>query len=215
MKLDAVLLWVHGGGWQHVDNVDVSVFERLGMTVKHAKYRLAPHHVWPAQLDDVRAEARAAREAGKPLVLAGNSSGAHLALHVGLRGVDEPGDVAAVLAFQAPVDPVSPDWPQPLGPRSSWTKLLGRVPAADDPETIASGVLPHVGGSTPVLVVHAFDDAIIPPSQAVRLADALIAAGHPTHVTITDGGHTDFDPGRADIAGTIARFLSVRLGGTN
>jgi hypothetical protein len=42
------------------------------------------------------------------LIVAGDSAGAQLALQVGPR---EP-DVAAVLAFEAPNNPLVPDWPR-------------------------------------------------------------------------------------------------------
>lgn len=128
----AVVLWVHGGGWYSRDSTDVSLFEVLGMRVVHARYRLSGEATWPAQLDDLRAEARAARVPGVPLIVAGASSGAHLALHVGLRGVDRPGDVDAVLAFEPPVDPLAPDWPRARVEGNPWHQLLGHVPAPGD-----------------------------------------------------------------------------------
>ncbi|MEU0156892.1 alpha/beta hydrolase, partial [Micromonospora fulviviridis] len=108
----AVLLWIHGGGWRARSEEDGSALAPLGLRMVPATYRFVAEAHWPAQLDDVRAAARAAQAAagGLPLLVGGDSAGAMLALHLGLGGVDRPGDVRAVLAYWAPVDPVDPQW---------------------------------------------------------------------------------------------------------
>ncbi|MEU9826551.1 alpha/beta hydrolase, partial [Micromonospora chersina] len=120
-----VLLWIHGGGWRDRSDEDGAALAPLGLRVVPATYHFAAEAHWPAQLDDVRAAARAARAeaGGLPLLVGGDSAGAMLALHLGLRGVDRPGDVRAILAYWAPVDPLDPQWrgggrppPPPAGP---------------------------------------------------------------------------------------------------
>lgn len=204
----AVLLWVHGGGWHSRDTTDVSLFEELGMRVVHARYRLSGEATWPAQLDDVRAEARAARVPGRPLVVAGDSAGAHLALHVGLRGVDVPGDVAGVVAFETPVDPLAADWPRGRSDGNPWHRLLGHLPAPGDPATLDCTVTTHVGSGTPVLLAHGLDDEAVPVTQTLGLAAALTAAGHRVHLTVADGEHGALDLGRPDLAAAVGRFLA-------
>lgn len=206
----AVVLWVHGGGWYSRDSTDVSLFELLGMRVVHARYRLSGEATWPAQLDDLRAEARAARLPGVPLIVAGASAGGHLALHLGLRGVDHPGDVDAVLAFEPPVDPLAPDWPRARAEGNPWHRLLGHVPAPDDAATLDCTVTAHVGTGTPVLLTHGTNDVAVPPTQTLGLAAALLAAGHPVHVSVADGGHGELDLRRPDMAASVRRFLAAR-----
>jgi acetyl esterase len=203
-----VLLWVHGGGWHSRDSTDVSLFDRLGLRVVAARYRLTGEATWPAQLDDVRAEARRARAPGVPLVVAGDSAGAHLALHVGLRGVDHPGDVDAVVALEPAADPLAADWPRARTEGNPWQRLLGHMPAADDPATRDSMVAPFAGSGTPVLLVHGSDDTAVPATQTLNLAAALLAAGHPVHTLVTDGAHGELDLTRPDITETIRRFLA-------
>ncbi|MFR9777447.1 alpha/beta hydrolase fold domain-containing protein [Micromonospora sp. MS34] len=206
----AVVLWVHGGGWHSREDTDVSLFENLGLRLVHARYRLSGEATWPAQLDDLRAEARAALVPGIPLVVAGASAGGHLALHLGLRGVDRPGDVDAVLAFEPPVDPLAPDWPRARAEGNPWHQLLGHVPAPGDAGTLDCAVTSHLGAGTPVLLAHGANDLAVPPTQTLGLATALLAAGHPTQLMITDTGHGQLDLHRPDVGAFVQRFLAHR-----
>jgi acetyl esterase len=212
MECGAVLLWVHGGGWHSQDTTDVSLFDKLGLQVVHARYRLSGQATWPAQLDDVRAEARAARVDGLPLVLAGESAGAHLALQAGLRGVDAPGDVDAVIGLAAPADPLASDWPRARSDGNPWQRLLGHLPADDDPATLDCAVTTHVGLSArlPVLLVHGVEDEAVPVTQALGLTAALLGAGHPVHLMVADGEHGEVELGRPDVAEAVRRFLTHR-----
>ena len=106
-----VVLWLPGGGWRGRSTEDGSALARHGLTVVQGSYRLADEARWPAQLADVRAAARRARAQARaadvPFIVAGDSAGAHLALHLGLRGTAEPD--------AAPGGMVEPD----DGPRST------------------------------------------------------------------------------------------------
>jgi acetyl esterase/lipase len=209
----AVVLWLPGGGWHTLASSDLSYFENAGLRVVEGRYRLSDVATWPAQLDDVRAAARAAQEQaradGLPLLVAGDSAGAHLALHVGLRG--RPGDVAAVVAVEPPVDPLAPDWPPPRVEGSQWHRLLGHLPAPGDPATRDVSVAPHAGNGVPVLLVHGNADESVPASQSLHLAVALLAAGHPVTLLVADGTHGGLDFRRADLAAVLDRFLTQVL----
>ncbi|HWI72884.1 MAG TPA: alpha/beta hydrolase, partial [Baekduia sp.] len=89
---DALLVWLHGGGW-YVG--DIPTFDRVARTLANAsgakvllpEYRLAPEHRWPVQTDDARAVVAWARAAGAEqldvdpgrVVLGGDSAGGQLA----------------------------------------------------------------------------------------------------------------------------------------
>jgi acetyl esterase len=197
------LLWIHGGGWHSYDETDTTFFTSLGFDVVHARYRLSGEAQWPAQLSDVMEAA--ADLSTSPFIVAGDSAGAHLALHVGLR---MPA-VAGVLAFEAPVDPLAPNWTRANtdNPNNPWQKLLGHVPIAGDPATVDATVTSHVGNGVPVFVWHANADTAVPPSQALLLAEALLSAGHPVHLSLVDGTHGALDFSRADIQAAVRRFL--------
>ncbi|MET8908286.1 alpha/beta hydrolase [Micromonospora sp. NPDC004551] len=204
----AVLLWIHGGGWRARSDEDGAALAPLGLRVVPATYRFAAEARWPAQLDDVRAAARAARAAagGLPLLVGGDSAGAMLALHLGLRGVDRPGDVQGVLAYWAPVDPLDPEWRRLRRHDDPWADLLGHPPAAGDSATADATVAGHLGSGVPVLLVQGRDDAAVPAAQSVGLAGRLLAAGHPAHLWLTHGGHA-LDLARPDIRAVTAAFL--------
>ncbi|MBU8856674.1 MULTISPECIES: alpha/beta hydrolase [unclassified Micromonospora] len=205
----AVLLWIHGGGWRARAEEDGAALASLGLRVVGAAYRFSHQARWPAQLDDVRAAARAARAGarGLPLLVGGDSAGGMLALHLGLRGVDRPGDVAGVLAYWAPVDPLDPEQRRRRAPGDDpWTDLLGHPPAAGDPATVDATVATHSGSGVPVLLVQGRDDEAVPAAQPVELTGRLLAAGHPAHLWLTHGGHA-LDLARPDLRATAAAFL--------
>ncbi|MFE9691316.1 alpha/beta hydrolase [Micromonospora sp. NPDC005806] len=207
-----VLLWIHGGGWRGRYHEDGAALAPLGLRVVAATYRFVSEAHWPAQLDDVRAAARAARAAadGLPLLVGGDSAGATLALHLALRGVDRPGDVTAALAYWAPVDPLDPQWRRLRGDDDPWAGLLGHPPAEGDPATADATVATHLGSGVPVLLVHGRDDASVPAEQSVELGRRLLAAGHPVHSWLTHGGHA-LDLARPDIRAVTAAFLDTVL----
>ncbi|WP_229403183.1 alpha/beta hydrolase [Micromonospora okii] len=208
----ATLLWVHGGGWRARSTEDGSTLARHGLRVVPASYRFVAEARWPAQLDDVRAAARAARDAanGRLLLVGGDSAGAMLALHLALRGVDRPDDVAGALAYWAPVDPLAADWRRLRRDDDPWAGLLGHRPAAGDPATVDATVATHVGNRVPVLLVHGTADASVPATQSTDLAGALLAAGHPVHAWLTHGGHS-LDLDRPDVRAATAAFLDTVL----
>ncbi|MDQ7905014.1 alpha/beta hydrolase [Phytohabitans sp. ZYX-F-186] len=213
-----VVLWLPGGGWRGWSTEDGAALAGHGLTVVPGRYRLSHQAPWPAQLADVRAAAHEplarARSAGVPFLVAGDSAGGHLALQLGLRGVAEPGDVDAVLAFWPPVDPLADDWLRALRTTRSgdnpWRDLLGHEPAAGDPLTVDAIPLSHVGNQVPVLVVHGLHDTAVPVSQTAALVSALLRAGHPVHSLITHGGHA-LRLDRPDIAAVVAAFLDANL----
>lgn len=80
-----IYLHLHGGGWtfnapDQYDAVNQAHATATGMTVIAAEYRLAPEHIWPACLHDCRAALDwvLAEWPGLPVVIGGESAGAHL-----------------------------------------------------------------------------------------------------------------------------------------
>jgi acetyl esterase len=92
-------LHIHGGGWTMGSNAiqDGRLWrfaEECGARVVSVEYRLAPEHPFPACIDDCVAVARALRG---PIVVGGESAGAHLAALLLTRHRD--GFVGANLAY--------------------------------------------------------------------------------------------------------------------
>lgn len=85
------MLFIHGGGYSRGSAHGHSPFisrlaARLNLKTRAIDYRLAPEHPFPAGLDDCDAAYRALRDGLEgPLVLAGDSAGAGLALALTAR----------------------------------------------------------------------------------------------------------------------------------
>ena len=93
------ILFLHGGGWAFGNLRSHARFARLlaestGSRVLAVDYRLAPEHPYPAPLDDSRAawrwllgQAESSPDLEGPLVVAGDSAGANLAVALALDAV--------------------------------------------------------------------------------------------------------------------------------
>jgi len=89
----AVVVWVHGGGWQSGDKSDRAQAERLvchGYALASIDYRLSGTSVFPAQVHDVKAAIRFLRANaagwqvdGSRIAVFGSSAGGHLAALAG------------------------------------------------------------------------------------------------------------------------------------
>lgn len=100
---DALLVWMHGGGWYvgdipTFDRVARSLANASGAKVLLAEYRLAPEHRWPTQIRDADAIVAWARGAGAErlgaaparILLGGDSAGGQLAV-IAARHVAQDG----------------------------------------------------------------------------------------------------------------------------
>lgn len=101
---DTAIVYFHGGGWtlgglDSHDGACAALAAETGAEVVAVDYRKMPDHVFPAAFDDAVAVATAIGKEGRPVALAGDSSGANLALAaaLALRGGALPG--AALLLF--------------------------------------------------------------------------------------------------------------------
>lgn len=116
LKRAPVLVWVHGGGWSVGDKKNVNQLpafaRRHGFLLVSVNYRLTPQVDAGGCAQDVAAavawvRANAAKYGGNPqrIVVAGHSSGAHLAAlvaadpaYLGKHGM-KPSDLAGVIAL--------------------------------------------------------------------------------------------------------------------
>jgi acetyl esterase/lipase len=114
---DAVLLYVHGGGWVTghlglVESLAEQLASGMGVDVIAASYRLAPEAPYPAALDDVAAAYAWVRHElladrpGTRLAVIGESAGGNLvaALALRLRDADQRGPDLQILVYPA-LDP--------------------------------------------------------------------------------------------------------------
>ena len=192
---------VHGGAFMKGDKRSfiTPLFEplgRAGFAWFSIDYRLAPHHRFPACVEDVEAairwvKAHAADFKVDPhrLALVGESAGGHL---VSLAGVRAAGDtrVAAVVPFYAPHDLESrvrasasvPVWLGALFGLTETNEATWKVLRDASP-------LHHVRpGLAPYLLVHGTKDDKVPLDQSLRFQEKTKAAGNRCDLIVIEGG---------------------------
>jgi acetyl esterase/lipase len=200
---------VHGGAWMNGDPSQAAGnalhFARRGIATVSLSYRLAPHHHFPAPLDDVRRGLRWVRahaaelgiDAGR-LAFLGLSAGAHLAmlahlahglpelapdLPADLRGVGE--DLRAVMLHYGPFDlGRSRPFPDGIDPAG---ELLGDRRGDPAWVRLASPVHHAAHATAPVLLVHGTADTVVSHRESVRMHDALVAAGRRAELLLLEG----------------------------
>jgi acetyl esterase len=111
----ALVLYSHGGGYavgglESHDDVCAEICARTGCDVIATDYRLAPEHIFPAQIDDVSAVYRSVLKEGMPIIVVGDSAG---------------GGLSAALCLRAK----RLSWPQPAGQVLVYPGLGGHVRA--------------------------------------------------------------------------------------
>lgn len=193
------IIFVHGGGWAAGDKEDFASWARYyaaqGYVSASINYRLAPQHVWPAQIDDTQAAVRWMRKYAPYLGLnpnkigaVGASAGGHLALFLGqvdtfndfdpdLRGYSSR--VQAVADFFGPAD---------FSMKSEWTDWVwqliesfvgGRWMSGPKPFKAASPLTYVTSEDAPTLIFHGSADDIVPVSQSRRIAAKMKSFGVP------------------------------------
>jgi acetyl esterase/lipase len=224
-----VVLWMHGGSWMYGTHHDCRIdwLAEEGFAVASVAYRKSIEAKWPAQLDDTRAAVRWLREHAREyglrsdrMAAAGMSSGAHLALMLGLKR--DPGDpvssVDAVISYYGPTDLA---WFGATSRVSNWKglpipMLLGVAPR-DDPERAkaASPLYQIRDDSPPVLLIHGEDDFVVPKAQSESFHERYRKASLPSElVLVADAGHYGGDSyfGRNGPRKPVLEFLRRYLG---
>ncbi len=223
-------LHIHGGGWtfnapEQYDATCQALASAAGCRVLSVRYRLAPEHRWPACLEDCLAAARAilAREPG-PLVLAGESAGAHLAASLLLALREEgladrvAGAALAYGIYDLRGTPSMRNWGERFlilsTPIVDWFvgNLMGEGDRADP---AASPLLADLSGLPPALFQVGTADPLL--DDSLFMAARWQAAGGRAALDIAPGGvhaYDQFDLGIAEAAAARrAAFLRSRLAG--
>ena len=187
------VLYLHGGAYcvgspaTHRP-ITGALARTTGMAVLVLDYRLAPEHPHPAALHDALAACRAVRDAG-PLVLAGDSAGAGLALATALALRDAGEPLPTALYLVAPwVDLGLQQLPAPSpGEAMLSAAWVGDCAArylaggsADQP--LASPIHANLHGLPPVLMQLGTDDLL--HAEGLRLHTALQRAGVRVHAEV-------------------------------
>ncbi|WP_248633956.1 alpha/beta hydrolase [Novosphingobium nitrogenifigens] len=191
-----IVMFIHGGGWMDGDPHDYSFIARtlapLGYAVVLAGYRLHPHGIYPAMLEDgaeamrwIAREAPALGGDAAKIVLMGHSAGAYNAVMLALdrswlaqAGLSHD-ILRGAIGLAGPYDFLPLDDPVTIA-------TFGH---ADDPA--ATQPLSHVhGNAPPVLLLHGERDERVAPRHSLALARTLAGVGARTETHVIEGiGH--------------------------
>jgi len=206
--LAPVVVVIHGGAWRAGNKSDVrpisSEFARHGYVAVAPQYRFCPQDPFPAQVHDVKAAVRWIKSNAKKYRIdpervgaIGFSAGGHLALMLGLTGPNDglEGDVSAgspdsrvkaVVNYFGPTDLAAQDIPDVSKPLVK--DFLGGSPQQKPDMAAKASPLTFVSkDDAPVLTFQGTKDPLVPYTQAIKLAEAMNAAGVPGRVELLVG----------------------------
>jgi acetyl esterase/lipase len=199
-KNEPLIVYVHGGGWEHGDkmgdswNPDNLQLLWDGYAMASINYRLAaPTAIWPAQIQDCKAALRwlraHAQEYGydpNRIGVIGESAGGHLVAMLGATNGDKTFDVGENLNVSSDVTCVVDlfgisDFTLPMPALVTNLKALFGGSPSEHPELArsASPVNYVHASQPPLLVVHGTADKLVPYLQAEVLVEAMEKAGAP------------------------------------
>jgi acetyl esterase/lipase len=227
-KPSAVIINIHGGGWNHgvkETQGGFNTFFKVGFAVANIEYRLTGQATAPAAVEDTRCALlyliKNAKELNidvNKIIIMGGSAGGHLALMGGLLGNNHLFDnncagtdqikVAAIIDKYGITDVWDWAYGKDLTSKSA-TNWLG---AKAKDEAFAKSVSPInylTKNSPPVFIVHGDADPTVPYQQSVLLHKKLIELGVKTEfITVAGGLHGKFEKEKnTEINKAIIKFI--------
>lgn len=224
-----VIAYIHGGGWSTGSKVlGSALLARMVDGGRYAGvsigYRLSWQATWPAQIDDAKAAIRWIRAHASEynfdpnrICLFGVSSGAHMAVKVGLTNgvaaaegklgpnLKQSSRVQCVIDELGPMDLRNSG----SGASNPIVQLLGGT-STEKPALArdASPILDVHAKAPPFLIIAGNKDPFVPYQQSVALDEALRKVGAPVlFQTVDGGGHGDFGKARPVVEQRMMLFL--------
>jgi acetyl esterase/lipase len=239
-----VILYLHSGAWISGNRVGGDAIRQAerGYAVASIDYRLAPKHVWPAQVEDAKAAVRwlranAARFRLDPdrIGAFGSSAGGHIAAVLGASGgvaglegiahgnAQFSSRVRVVVDLYGPTDLLKMEEQKipcgiPLNGNASYMppSLLIGCPIQECKEkTNAASPMSYITpDDPPFLILQGMLDCLTPWRQSVMLHDALAAAGVRSRlILIPNGEHGGRAFDELEHTNAIDEFLDANLRG--
>lgn len=217
-----LVVWISGDDWQGGPRADCPVtwLVEHGYAVASIDYRPCTAAVFPAPLEDCReALATLVRDAETwgvdpaRICVIGRGAGGHLATLLALcetpgKGTGATPEVTAACAVAAPTHLASLGAAQERAAAAAGRLVGGPIVELREVAREASPLAHVSADDPPVLIVHGNRDAEVPADQAVRLDQALRAAGVDSRLVLLDAAGHDLRLGPDSDAGTaVLEFL--------
>ena len=207
-KNEPLIVFVHGGGWEHGDKMGDSLNPSIlqlrwdGYAMASINYRLAaPAAIWPAQIQDCKAAIRWLRAHAKQygydpnrIGVIGESAGGHLVAMLGTTNGDKTFDVGENLGESSDVACVVNlfginDFNLPMPAIATNVQALLGGPAPELARSASPINYVHAN-QPPMLVVHGTADRLVPYLQSEVLVEAMEKVGAPFYFHTVVGAAT-------------------------
>jgi len=211
-----VIMFIHGGGWiagnkESLPDDLLTTAAQGGYFVVSVGYRLAPKHVFPAQIEDCKCAVRYLRANAKELNIdperigaVGFSAGAHLAMLLGtmdpsdgLEGEggwsEESSKVQVAVSYAGPTN-LDAEYPD-ASKRMVSAFIGGARSDKVDQYRRASPISYVSNGDAPLLLFQGTVDVLVPYEQGIQMARAMTEAKVPGRVELLIG-HNHGWPGK-------------------
>ncbi|MDW8219333.1 MAG: alpha/beta hydrolase [Bacteroidota bacterium] len=220
------VIMIHGGGWvsgtKEIAQMHIIPYLAMGFAVVNVGYRLGHIAPAPAAVEDIRAALRWIGRNSKTymldtaaLIVTGHSAGGHLALLAGMLPPNSEFDRASVMDARPPRIAAIINW---FGITDVTDQIDGgehvreyavRWFGREQNRELARRISPLTyvrKGLPPILTIHGNADSVVPYSHAMRLHEALAAAGASHRLyTIPRGGHGGFS-----IEETVKAYMVIQ-----
>ena len=215
-----LLVEIHGGAWSSGDNTMFISSNRYiashGFKVASVTYRLAPEHLFPAQISDIVSAIDLLIEQAEKLgidkdnvFLLGRSAGGQIALKTAFQLTNEK--IKGVVAIYTPADLIwgysFPGNPLILDSRKVLQDYLGGTSESARENYFAASPVEWVNENTPpVLMIHGQGDEMVAYEHNHRLMIQLRKYGIPHHLVSVAWGTHGFDYFSFSPGGQITNF---------
>lgn len=167
-----VILYLHSGAWITGNREGGPAIRQAsrGYAVASIDYRLAPAHIWPAQVEDAKAAVRWLRANAARFDLDPN--------RIGVFGASAGGHIAAVLGTSGGVESLE------------WIELGCPIQQCKEKTATANPITYVTKDDPPFLIMHGMLDCLVPWKQSAILHEALEKTGVDSRlILISNGEH--------------------------
>ena len=222
-KESALVVWIHGGGWQKgsKNNCKVKWLTEHGYSVASISYRLSQIAKFPAQLHDCKGAIRWLRANSSKygyktnhIVVAGSSAGGHLAALIGttsgnqrLEGdvggnLNQRSSVAAIIDYYGPPDFILRSKTQPSRANEIGSVVYNLLGGGADKKVelakLASAAYHVTKDDPPLLIFHGDKDNTVLIDQSEAITKVYKSKGLSVQMNVLSGkkhGGADFYQG--------------------